>query len=178
MPEWHIFSLFIWYRIDFTSSFPLLLWLYIHSLIYLVNMENNVPFVNLTFYEIKCTNLALLKNEYIIKDIDSCILFLNDIWYRREDLSMHIAICDGTASDQEFIAEIPKEYASRNSIHLDLTAYDSGANLLYDTENGCRPNTIFLIFMFCTAMRLTAIPTVRILPRRFMVPKAADPLSR
>ena len=27
-------------------------------------MENNVPFVHLTFYEIKCTNLALLKSGF------------------------------------------------------------------------------------------------------------------
>ncbi len=57
---------------------------------------------------------------------------------------MHIAICDDTASDREFVAEILKEYASQNSIHLDLTVYDSGANLLYDVEDGCRPNIIFL----------------------------------
>lgn len=57
---------------------------------------------------------------------------------------MRIAVCDDNAIDREIITEVLRDYAEKNSTHLDITAYNSGVDLIYDIEDGYVSDIIFL----------------------------------
>lgn len=57
---------------------------------------------------------------------------------------MYIAVCDDNPVDREIIKMMLHDYAAQKSIHFDITEYDSGTNLIYDVEEGCVFDIIFL----------------------------------
>ncbi len=57
---------------------------------------------------------------------------------------MKIAICDDNRIDRSIISDFLHIYMEQKSISADLTGYESGVNLLYDVEDGCYFDIIFL----------------------------------
>ncbi len=57
---------------------------------------------------------------------------------------MKIAICDDNIIDRGIISDFLHIYMEQKSISADLTEYESGVNLLYDVEDGCYYDIVFL----------------------------------
>ncbi len=57
---------------------------------------------------------------------------------------MKIAICDDNEIDREIISDFLHIYMTEKSIPASFTEYELGINLLYDVEDGCYYDLIFL----------------------------------
>lgn len=57
---------------------------------------------------------------------------------------MHIAVCDDNSIDREIIVTMLRDYAVQKSIHIDITEYSSGLGMIYDIEDRCCFDVIFL----------------------------------
>ena len=57
---------------------------------------------------------------------------------------MYIAICDDSPVDREIIGMMLRDFAAKRSVHLDITEYNSGINLINDIEEGRCFSIIFM----------------------------------
>lgn len=57
---------------------------------------------------------------------------------------MHIAVCDGCTTDLEETINLLRRYCTQMSLAYDIIPYNDGASLLYDMEDGCAYDILFL----------------------------------
>ena len=57
---------------------------------------------------------------------------------------MKIAVCDDSAVDRGIAVELLNDYADNNSLHFDISNYETGESLIYDTQEGICFDVVFL----------------------------------
>lgn len=90
----------------------------------------------------------MLKTNCLLMKMTS--LFLNFFFlhasslFDRKDICMKIAVCDVKERDRTVTAELLELYFSEHALSTELKFYESSTNLLYEIEDGCAYDLIFL----------------------------------